>query len=175
MDRNFDNKERWAAVLRTYQSQPVSVLEIGSWIGGSAKVFLDLLPLGRITCVDVFDGKFLGHPEQESDFDRNVAPYGDRVEKIKSRSIPALDGLAQAGRSFDIIYVDGSHTRDDALMDTVLAWRMLKPNGTMIWDDYVWQLGKLPAEERPQDAIDVFLEWHADELTVLERVSSHRA
>ncbi len=36
----------------------------------------------------------------------NVAlsdPPGDRVEKIKSRSIPALDTLAQAGRWFDVI------------------------------------------------------------------------
>ena len=50
--------------------------------------------------------------------------------------------------------INGSHTRDDALMDSLLAWRMLKPNGTIIWDDYIWQFGKLPAEERPKDAID---------------------
>src|SRR5260370_5229985 len=30
-------------------------------------------------------------------------------------------------------------------------------------------MGRLPAEERPKDAVDLFLGLHADQLTVLER------
>ena len=44
-----------------------------------------------------------------------------------------------------------------------------KPDGIIIWDDYVWEMGRLPAEQRPKDAVDLFLGLHADQLAVLER------
>ena len=68
-----------------------------------------------------------------------------------------------------MIYIDGSHARDDALMDSLLAWPLLKPDGIIIWDDYVSEMGRLPAEERPKDGVDLFLGLHADQLTILER------
>jgi len=125
---------------------------------------LGLLPLARITCIDIFT-----NAEHERQFDSMMASFASRVEKIKSRSVPALDALAVQNRAFEVIYVDGSHARDDALMDSLLAWPLLKPDGIVIWDDYVWEMGRLPAEQRPKDAVDLFLGLHADQLTVLER------
>jgi predicted O-methyltransferase YrrM len=165
MDRRFDNGERWSQVLAPFADREVSILEVGSGVGGSAAAFLKLLPLSRITCVDTF----AGNPLQEQHFDSNLALLGSRLEKIKSRSFPALDALAQTGRQFEVIYVDGSHARDDALVDSLLAWKLLKDSGVMIWDDYVWELGHLPTEERPMEAIDLFLNLYAEKLTIMER------
>jgi hypothetical protein len=40
-----------------------------------------------------------------------------------------------AGRQFDLIYVDGSHTLGDALTDLLLADRLLIPGGWLLCDD----------------------------------------
>ena len=43
------------------------------------------------------------------------------------------------------------------LLDAMLNWRLLRPGGCMLLDDYLWQFGKDPLE-RPQLAIDLLLE-----------------
>jgi len=164
MGKDFNYAERWSRLLLPLREREIAILEIGSAKGRSAVAFLGLLPLARITCIDIFT-----NADHERQFDSAMAPFGARVEKIKSRSVPALDALAVQNRAFEVIYIDGSHARDDALMDSLLAWPLLKPDGIVIWDDYVWEMGRLPAEERPKDAVDLFLGLHADQLTVLER------
>lgn len=91
-----------------------------------------------------------------------------RFEKIKARSVTALDSLAESGAAFDIVYVDGSHMRDDVMVDSILAWRMVRPGGLLIWDDYGGGAGK-PARERVSPAVDSFLAWHMDEYIELHR------
>jgi predicted O-methyltransferase YrrM len=164
MGKDFNYAERWSRLLLPLREREIAVLEIGSAQGRSAAIFLGLLPLARITCIDIFT-----NAEHERQFDSMMASFASRVEKIKSRSAPALDALAVQSRAFEVIYVDGSHARDDALMDSLLAWPLLKPDGIVIWDDYVWEMGRLPAEQRPKDAVNLFLGLHADQLTVLER------
>jgi predicted O-methyltransferase YrrM len=164
MGKDFNYAERWSRLLLPLREREIAVLEIGSAQGRSAAIFLGLLPLARITCIDIFT-----NAEHERQFDSMMASFASRVEKIKSRSVPALDALAVQSRAFEVIYVDGSHARDDALMDSLLAWPLLKPDGIVIWDDYVWEMGRLPAEQRPKDAVNLFLGLHADQLTVLER------
>jgi hypothetical protein len=152
----------WPAFLAKLKDQPVHVLEIGSYEGRSAVFLLNFLPLSRIVCVDIFSDDY------EVRFDKNIAPFGDRVEKIKGRSVPALDRLRKDGRMFDLIYVDGSHERQDVFSDTVLAWPLLKARGILIWDDWRWGMGK-PSEARPQHAIDLFCAAFSPCLRVLHR------
>ena len=141
----------------------------------TAIFFLEFLPRSRITCIDTFEGggrartawrRLPGVNRGRSD--ANLAPYGDRVRKIKSLSFAALDRLAQDKTSFDLIYIDGVYACDDVLIDFVLALRLLAPNGICIWDDYSWGVRELPPEERPQQAIDAFLDLHFEELTTLQ-------
>ncbi len=161
--------ETWTRFL---SPAPVrDVLEVGSWEGRSAIFFLEYCPNSRITCIDTFQGglehaDFAGVATVEARFDANLAGYGDRVEKIKSRSVPALDRLGQDGRLFDVIYIDGSHARDDVMLNSLLAWRLLRQDGLMMWDDYRWK-SEWPDHERPQRAIDSFLALHADDLEVV--------
>ena len=168
---NFVN---WTTHLSRFQDRAPAVLEIGSWEGRSAVFFLEFLPRCRITCIDTFEGG-AEHADfdqvvvssTEARFDGNLASYGQRVRKIKSRSLPALDRLAQNNEVFDLIYIDGSHTRDDVLLDSVLAWRLLAPDGICIWDDYTWGLRDRAPAERPREAIDAFLDLHSAELQIL--------
>lgn len=163
MSKDFENISRWSGILAPLKSRALSILEVGSSGGNSATSFLTILPNAKITCVDIWV------LNNEAAFDAAVKPFAGRVEKIKDRSVPALDAMIVEGRSFDIIYVDGSHTHDDALMDSVLCWQLLKPEGLIIWDDYVWGLGNLPVAERCKEAIDEFMAMHPDELYIIEK------
>jgi predicted O-methyltransferase YrrM len=167
----------WRRVLAGWRDRPIRILEIGSWEGRSALFFLKFLPGSRITCIDTFSGGddqvrqaqlFAEVPHVESRFDRNLAAYAARVEKIKSRSVPALEALAAAGRRFDLAYIDGSHLRPDVMDDSVRVWPLVVPGGVLIWDDYDWR-PDLPDHERPQPAIDQFLAEHAGNFRLLAR------
>ena len=72
--------------------------------------------------------------------------------------------------TYDVIYIDGSHTAPNVLADSVLAWPLLKVGGILIWDDYLWELPlevyptpltdqqkEKAALLRPKMAIDAFL------------------
>jgi hypothetical protein len=151
------------------------ILEIGSWEGRSAIFFLNLFPHASITCVDTFGG---GKEHQDSSeyqsalpliearFDANMNEFGPRARKFKARSTVALAQLQDEHSAFDLIYIDGSHTRDDVFSDSLLAWPLLKRGGMIVWDDYWWQ-EQLPDDQRPRMAIDLFLRWH--DVRVLHR------
>ena len=151
----------WRRVLAPWRNVPIRILEIGSWEGRSAVFFLNFLKRSHITCVDTFGG---GHdtvdneltpevPKIEARFDRNLAPFRGRFEKIRQPSGDALPLLATAGRKFDLAYIDGSHTYADVLLDSQLTWPMVVTGGVVIWDDYDWAL----QPDRPGPAIDEFL------------------
>lgn len=167
----------WIAVLSNFRNRPCDVLEIGSWEGRSAVFFLEFLPQSKLTCIDTFGGGAENHasplescqiPLIERRFNSNLKSYMQRFEKIKARSVTALDSLAESGAAFDIVYVDGSHMRDDVMVDSILAWRMVRPGGLLIWDDYGGGAGK-PARERVSPAVNSFLAWHMDEYIELHR------
>jgi predicted O-methyltransferase YrrM len=172
-----ENYPFWCATLRQLRDCPIDVLEIGSWEGRSAIFFLEYLFNSHITCVDTFSGGIENVanrteakeiPFIEQRFDRNLAAYGNRVAKFKGDSVNVLGRLISSGAKYDLIYVDGSHERDPAMVDTLLAWQALKTDGYLIWDDYVGGRDK-PDSERVQSAIDVFLKWHKREYALMHK------
>jgi hypothetical protein len=120
------------------------------------------LPKAVITCVDPFH-------KRGKRFDRNLKRYADRVTKIRDFSLPALIRLRQAGAEFDLVYVDGCHERESVMMDSVLAWGMLKLGGMLIWDDYTDYKDDKANWERPTSAVDGFLVAYAQEFQEISR------
>ena len=132
-DWSSGNFSLWRRVLWPLRNEPIKVIEIGSWEGRSAIFFLNFFDQSTIACIDTFAGNteeskvYEGLagllPDVEQRFDRNLAPYQNRVEKIKSRSGPALEKLKMAGRRFDLAYIDGSHWRDDVMATRLASGR----------------------------------------------------
>ena len=140
--------------FRSKQSA-VRVLEIGSWAGASTITFGAVIQeLGisdsQIVCVDPWEPYFseadssihyqcmnaaAASGEIERLFDHNIKACGlDRMicaEKACSRE--ALPGLQDG--SFDLVYIDGSHKKDDVLYDLEQAKRLVKPGGIICGDD----------------------------------------
>ena len=58
--------------------------------------------------------------------------------------------------AFDFVYIDGSHQAADVLEDAVLSFRLLRPGGILIFDDYLWRNYPQP-QLNPALGIDSFL------------------
>lgn len=155
----------WEQCLAEFKGkEDIKFLEIGSFEGRSTIWFLKNIlthPTSSITCVDDFS-RYGGEPR----FNHNIriSGYSDRVMNIKGRSEEVLRTLNE--KSFDIIYIDGSHYALNVLMDTLLSWLLLKPDGIIIFDDYEWGPERLPLE-RPKTAIDIFLQSFQTQIEVL--------
>jgi hypothetical protein len=177
-DWTSGNFSLWRRVLSPLRDQSLRILEIGSWEGRSAIFFLNFFERSTMTCIDTFAGTTEEKevydslaailPGVEDRFDRNLAAFGHRVEKIKSRSHPALEALKAERKRFDLAYIDGGHRRDEVTADSVGVWELLSPGSIIIWDDYRWGRD-LPPEERPQPAIDAFLQAHEGSYRLLAK------
>ena len=156
--------EDWERMLQEWVDRPLQLLEVGSYEGRSTIWFLEHVlthPGARITCVDFFP------PLLELVFDHNVrvSGFGPRIRKLKGRSGDLLPGLSAS--SFEVIYVDGSHEAADVLLDAALCWKLLKPGGLLLFDDYLWH-EELPLSRRPQMGVDLFLETVAGHFTSVQ-------
>jgi predicted O-methyltransferase YrrM len=151
----------WGMLLKDMRDTTSRVLEIGSQEGRSAIFWLEFFAGAHLTCVDLFREQFAER------FDRNLASYGARLRKIKGTSIKALGILREENAVFDFIYVDGSHRRDDVMIDCLGAWRLLREGGVMLMDDYTWMPDN-PEAERVAPAVDTFLAWHGDAEVILK-------
>lgn len=158
---------KWSEILEPFQGQPnVHYLEIGVAEGRSALWMLENIlthPTARITCLDIFVRKNLYER-----FLSNLilSGFSEKVTIIKGRSQETLRSLPL--NSYDIVYIDGSHTAPDVIVDATLSWALLKKGGIMIFDDYMWEW-KLPPQDRPKIAIEAFLRIFKNEMQVLHQ------
>jgi len=142
----------------------IRLLEIGSFEGRSAVWFLQNVlthPESAFVCIDPF-----WNLKHEIAFFHNLKLSGasDKATPMKGLSEEILPTLKE--KSFDIIYIDGSHMAMNVLMDAVSSWLLLKPGGVIIFDDYRWEPAK-PEIERPKMAIDLFLNAFQSQLEIL--------
>lgn len=155
-------------------------LEIGSFEGRSAVWIIEnMMKQGdELLCIDTWAGGEehstvnMGAVEQR--FDRNTAEALTKnpvtLHKIKDTSTYGLSHqmrwMPAPQKMFDFIYIDGSHQAPDVLCDAVMAWRVLRDGGVMVFDDYMWGDPRMPLH-RPKIAIDAFMNIFAAEMIVL--------
>lgn len=161
----------WTRVLGPMMGKPeLNYLEVGVFEGRTVVWMLENVlthPTARFTGIDIFPGdleeKYLATLEATEQAGKATTISG--YSQVELKKLPA--------ESFDIIYIDGSHTADDVLADAVLSWQLLKDDGLLIFDDYTWvgmpPTGRLPSELRPGVAIDAFINSYRNYLTVVHR------
>ena len=120
---------------------------------------LHYLPKAEVTSVDTWEGsdEHTDDPRLsriEQLFDSNVARFGSRSRKVKSSS---FEYFSRSGRTpqFDLVYIDGSHHPDDVIVDAIRGFGLLKKEGLIIFDDYIWERSPVPFG--PARAINCFL------------------
>jgi len=169
---------------------PQNILEIGSYEGASACYLIQkLAPTHQIElhCVDTWEGGIEHQRGGGAEADMNavearflnntkvaITRARNPVQLIvhKGFSHTQLAKLLATGHegSFDMIYVDGSHQAPDVLCDAVLSFRLLKMNGLLVFDDYLWfenlPHGRDPIRS-PKIAIDAFTNIYCRKLNIL--------
>ena len=106
-------------------------LEIGSHEGMSLLNVLEKYKNVHATSVDIWSDSTI-----EKIFDENLKNFNN-LEKIKLDSIIALRKLKDDKKQFDIIYIDGLHEGTHVLIDSIQAFKLLKIDGIIIFDDFM--------------------------------------
>ena len=172
----------WEKILS--RVRPLRLIEIGCFEGRATTYMIqrcsDFGPL-TLCCIDTWSGSVDLSSAQmagvEDRFDSNVALAISKVthpvtfRKLKHPSSSALIQLLSTGeRRFDLVYIDGSHTAPDVLLDAVLAFRLLRIGGIMILDDYLWTMEPQRSVDllnTPKLAIDAFTSIYMRKLRIL--------
>ena len=158
---------------------PRRVLEVGSYEGASACYILDNVQAEleiELHCIDTWEGGIESRAGgvAETDMSAVETRFKSNIDLARSRragvtnivihkmeSVSALAKLLTDGCAdyFDFAYIDGSHQACDVLTDAVLTFRLLRPGGTLVFDDYLWSErlpGGVDPIRSPKIAIDAF-------------------
>lgn len=155
-----------------FNKSNLKFLQIGAYTGDASKWLLENI-LTDQTSILVDVDTWLGSEEGihkkfdwsdvEEVYDKKMANFKNIVkQKGNSESY-----LTSSTEMFDFIYIDGDHTSSGVYKDATLSFPLLKINGIMAFDDYLWHHDSNNPELEPKLGIDKFLKEHKDKLKIL--------
>lgn len=131
-------------------------LEIGSWVGGSAKTLCSIIPSNAVLiCCDNFLGSHehfidktvpvneYGKPMLYEYFLSNTYNYRNNIIPLMLSSSSAFEVFRRKGIKFDFIYIDGDHRTEAVYNDIKESYDLLNPDGIILGDDYSWETVQL--------------------------------
>jgi predicted O-methyltransferase YrrM len=137
-------------------SRPLSILEVGSWTGGSALTWGEALirysaPRGRLTCVDLWEpfsdidanrAPFYAQADKAlkdgivfESFLKNIAPLQNEIDVDVRKGDSARVMASLPSASFDIVYLDGNHTYPAVRADIINGQSLVRDGGIICGDD----------------------------------------
>jgi hypothetical protein len=165
---NFENH------LTKFKGKPnLKFLQVGAYTGDASDWLLTSIlldPSSTLTDIDTWQGSD-EREHKAMDFNAVYGIYLNRMDKyenvmsIKGDSSYVLPNLKE---KYDFIYIDGDHTEKAVYRDATNAWPLLKAEGILAFDDYLWGQDVHPSL-RPMLAIDRFLEEKQGEYVLLSQ------
>ncbi|MFL2891197.1 MAG: class I SAM-dependent methyltransferase [Candidatus Pelagibacter sp.] len=147
-EKNFSNKwflnnfDIFNFFLPKEKNSKFDYLEVGCFEGLSSFFVLSEYKAVNAILLDIWDmpnpnSKTLSHNFNsiEKAFDNNLSRFN--FTKIKDDSVVAMRKLFKQNKSFDFIYIDGSHNGEDILSDAIEAFKILKKEGLIFFDDFL--------------------------------------
>jgi hypothetical protein len=150
----------------------LNFLQIGAYTGDASEWLLKNILTNKtsfLTDVDTWRGSDeLIH--KTFDWENLEALYDKRMSKfsnIKKYRGTSLSYLQTCNIKFDFIYIDGDHTSNGVYQDAIFSFPLLKDQGIMAFDDYLWKHDTNSLELEPRMGIDKFLEEHKNDVEIL--------
>lgn len=175
------------------------ILEIGSFEGSAAVWFIEecvrnyncelhmidrWLPFNKYEdrVPDRVEGQMI---DAESRYDENIAiaceahltkkQAKEKIFKWKGDSTKMLYEMTKSygERSFDIIYIDGSHDQDQVMIDAIMAYKLLDYGGFICFDDYQLNSGNITLGGSIRTTVDQWYQNHREMLVPMYKLSHH--
>tara|TARA_A100001035_G_scaffold155191_1_gene122550 strand:+ start:1179 stop:1853 length:675 start_codon:yes stop_codon:yes gene_type:complete len=138
----LNNFEIFTFFLPKDKSSKFDYLEVGCYEGLSSFYVLSEYKFVNAFFLDIWD---MPNPNSktlspnfdliEKAFDQNLSGFD--FKKMKNDSVISMRKLLKENVHFDFIYIDGSHNGEDILSDAIEAFKILKVNGLMFFDDFL--------------------------------------
>ena len=173
----FENlaKSNFEKIIKPlYFGKKINYLEIGCFEGASLSYMFNNV-LTNDSTATVID-PFIFSDNQYQTFSNNMKTYKNRINLIVGYSESALLSLRE---NYDFIYIDGDHTSEAVFNDAKLSFPLLKKNGIMIFDDYLWIYNgphintslnnpELSHPNNPFSGINKFLSLYHNQIEIIE-------
>lgn len=120
-----------------YEKKPKIVVEIGSWLGASARLILNSLHVEKLYCIDTWLGsvEHLGKTELLYErFLENSADLMGRLEPIRMDSVNGVIALQKRDVVPDLVFLDGNHARWQVMADLMTIFESF-PQCPILCDD----------------------------------------
>jgi predicted O-methyltransferase YrrM len=157
-------------------TEPIKVLEVGTYTGISLIHILQLIPnsvgIGLDKWANYDEIELLENIDEleiEASFYKNIKTAGleERIQGIKGDSYEVLFEMLKENKTFDFIYIDGSHLSFDCYSDLILSWKLLNRGGLLAIDDYLYNQGAII--DSPFEGVNHFLKKHQTEIKILHK------
>jgi predicted O-methyltransferase YrrM len=155
------------------------ILEIGTYAGLSIIEMLKLVPESTAIVIDLWENYYeydngVGlnilindSTGVEKLFYKNIKPFESRIQVLKGKSSDKLFELLLKNELFNFIYVDGSHRCLDVYLNIMIAWKLLKIGGIIVFDDYCYN--KRDILNSPYEAIEKFKNNYLNDFLILHQ------
>ena len=141
----------------------ILLLEVGSWLGLSTRMMADGLRnnkaavTGTVVAIDTWLGspEHVGCEQLDTLYDQFVSnvmhkELQDYIIPFRISSVQAGHYLESKSILADVVYIDAGHEYESVKLDIDVFWRLLRPGGYMIFDDYAWAGVKQAVDEHHQ-------------------------
>lgn len=153
------------------------ILEVGTYTGKTISKIADIFPNAECFAIDNwkldetefevcrnFAGVFFTIEDVRNTFFENTK--GKNITLIEGDSTIILRNLVEKQYKFNFIYIDGSHTSLDTIIDLVLSWMLLEKEGILAIDDYLYTPPG-HSEDTPRIAVDYFMSKFSEEYIII--------
>jgi len=143
-ERNFHEQTHVLYDLAELLEQDKLVYcEIGSYVGSSASLMLENQKIQKVFCIDPLNlnkTHFRGSEGQEKVLNKNLSKYNKSrysIFKNYSSDNEVLQFFENNNVKFDILFIDGDHSKKAVINDFNNYKRFLKTGSFLVFDDYL--------------------------------------
>jgi predicted O-methyltransferase YrrM len=128
--------------LASRLSHEATLLEIGSWFGGSAQFLATAARQleGTLYCIDTWMGDAMSSQPYDSydEFLSNIRRFGSTVKPLRGTSEEMAKHFK---KKIDLLFIDGDHSYDGCRLDIEAWFPHLKHQAFVVFHDYGWAEG----------------------------------